>query len=102
MEEAIASGLADALHGYDCDVWAYEVWGALTPNRIVDVTSAWPTKEAALRCHAGSDAFDLDSHLALGRWRSIFGLSGKGYAEAFLALEASEFAQLVRTALGGS
>ena len=99
---AVAAALADALDGSDLEVWGYEVWGALTPNRIVDVTSVWPIKEAALRCHAGSDAFDLDSHLALGRWRSIFGLSGKGYAEAFLALEASEFAQLVRTAVGGS
>jgi LmbE family N-acetylglucosaminyl deacetylase/O-antigen/teichoic acid export membrane protein len=94
---ALAVALADALDGRGCEVWAYEVWGALTPNRIVDVTSAWPTKEAALRCHAGSDAFDLDSHLALGRWRSIFGLSGKGYAEAFLALEGADFAELVRT-----
>ena len=93
---ALAVALADALDGRDCEVWAYEVWGALTPNRVVDVTSAWPTKEAALRCHAGSDAFDLDSHLALGRWRSIFGLSGKGYAEAFLALEGAEFVELVR------
>lgn len=98
---ALAMALADAVAGRDCQIWAYEVWGALTPNRIVDVTSVWATKEAALRCHAGSDAFDLDSHLALGRWRSIFGLSGKGYAEAFLVLDSAEFADLVQAIIAG-
>jgi LmbE family N-acetylglucosaminyl deacetylase/O-antigen/teichoic acid export membrane protein len=95
---ALAAALADVELPDSCEVWSYEVWAALPANRIVDVSEVWDIKLAALSCHAsGRISFDLDSHLALARWRSIFGLSGKGHAEAFLALRSSDFRELVQT-----
>ena len=92
--------LAAALSRLDlpagCQIWSYEVWAALPANRIVDISASWDTKLAALACHAsGRDSFDLDAHLALSRWRSIFALSGQGQAEAFLVLEAADFRKLL-------
>jgi LmbE family N-acetylglucosaminyl deacetylase/O-antigen/teichoic acid export membrane protein len=95
---ALASALADVELPDSCEVWSYEVWAALPANRIVDVSKVWDIKLAALSCHAsGRGSFDLDSHLALARWRSIFGLSGNGHAEAFLALRSADFRELVKT-----
>lgn len=77
-------------------VWAYEVWTPLPPNRVVDATACWARKEAALRCHASAHgAFDASAHLALGRWRSVFGLDGSGYAEAYLVTDADGFRRLL-------
>lgn len=89
----------EALAAVDLDesieVWCYEVWAALPANRVVDVTSVWEKKLAALACHLGRDAFDLDAHLALQRWRSIFGLDGFGHAEAFLVLTPAQLRALI-------
>jgi len=77
-------------------VWAYEVWGSLPANRLVDVTEHWETKLAALEYHSVLDgSFDMSAHLALQRWRSIFGLFGDGHAEAFLALKPDDYRSLV-------
>lgn len=78
-----------------CQVWGYEVWSPLPANRLVDVSSVWDTKVAALDRHRlGRDTFDLDAHLALSRWRSIFTLQGTGHAEAFLTLPGDQFQEL--------
>jgi LmbE family N-acetylglucosaminyl deacetylase/O-antigen/teichoic acid export membrane protein len=93
---AVAAALRSSGLESTTEVWTYEVWAALPANRLVDVTSVWPQKEAALREHrCGRATFDLDAHLALARWRSIFAMNGSGYAEAFLALHPSDFCQLV-------
>ncbi|MCU1492135.1 MAG: phosphatidylinositol alpha-mannosyltransferase [Acidimicrobiaceae bacterium] len=68
-----------------CAIWTYEVWASLPPNRLVDVSDWWDDKIAALNCHELDEA-DGAAHLALQRWRSLHGLAGRGYAEAFLAL----------------
>lgn len=97
---AVAVALGRALHklgnAVRPEVWGYEVWGALPPNRLVDVSAVWSRKTAALAQHRSSRAsFDLDAHLALARWRSIFGMGGAGYAEAFFVLDAPTYAELV-------
>ena len=97
---ATALALAAALRGsgleYVTEVWSYEVWSALPANRLVDVTGVWSAKRAALDEHrCGRMSFDLDAHLALSRWRSIFATNGFGYAEAFLALRSVEFCEAV-------
>lgn len=96
---ALAMALGRAL-GEDgipagCQVWGYEVWAPLPANRLVDVSAVWGSKVDALDRHRlGRETFDLNAHLALSRWRSIFALQGTGHAEAFLALPGEEFRKL--------
>jgi LmbE family N-acetylglucosaminyl deacetylase len=95
---AIAAALAQVALPPAAEIWTYEVWSPLPANRIVDITSVWEEKEAALACHAsGDEGFDLRAHLSLNRWRSIFGLDGRGYAEAFSVLDPSEFYKLAES-----
>jgi LmbE family N-acetylglucosaminyl deacetylase len=83
LGEALATGGADGRP----DVWGYEVWTALIPNRIVDITSVIERKRAAL-------ALDLSALEGLGRWRTIHSLGGRGWAEAFLACSAEQYRAL--------
>ncbi len=79
------------------EVWGYETRTALPPNRVVDVTEVIDTKRAALAAHrTAALAFDLEAGVGLNRWRSVHGLMGRGYAEAFLAVPAGDFAYLNR------
>lgn len=81
----------------EAEVWGYETRTAMVPNRLVDVTDVIDTKRAALAAHAtGSLAFDLEAGIGLNRWRSVHGLMGRGYAEAFLAVSAGDYADLNR------
>jgi LmbE family N-acetylglucosaminyl deacetylase len=67
------------------EVWGYETWTPLTPNRIVDVSSTFARKEQALACYETAHlAFDVGAMLALNRYRSVHGLMGRGHAEAYL------------------
>lgn len=96
VSRAVAAALERLGRPEGVQVWGYEVWAALPPNRLVDVTAVWGAKQAALDCHQhGRASFDLDAHLALSRWRSIGSMGGTGYAEAFLTLAAPRFCQLV-------
>jgi LmbE family N-acetylglucosaminyl deacetylase len=66
------------------EVWGYETWTPLPPTWIVDVTSVHERKARALACYETAHlAFDVSAMLALDRYRSVHGLMGKGYAEAF-------------------
>jgi N-acetylglucosamine malate deacetylase 1 len=94
LSQAVAAcpGLTDT-----SEIWCYEVWAALPPNRIVDVSPWWEKKQAALASHeSGFRSFDLSAHLALGRWRAIAGLSGHGFAEAYLVLSPTHFRDLAK------
>ena len=58
----------------------------LTANRIVDVTSVFDRVQQALAAHETAHlAFDVGAMLSLHRYRSVHGLNGRGYAEAYLA-----------------
>jgi len=79
------------------EAWGYETWTPLPPNRLVDITAVVDRKRASLAAHATAHlAFDVDAGLGLARWRSMHGLLGEGYAEAFLALDAPAYADLAR------
>lgn len=81
-----------------CVVWAYEVWSPLFPNRVVDITAEAEWKRRALAEYR-SQQRDLDYvsvSLALNRYRSGLKMGGRGYAEAFLAMEAAEYLGLLR------
>ena len=72
------------------EVWGYESWTPLTANRLVEVSSVFERMRQALACHETAHlAFDVEAMLALDRYRSVHGLSGRGYAEAYLARAAT-------------
>lgn len=75
VHEALPSGIP---------VWGYETWTPLPPTWIVDVTAVQERKERALACYETAHlAFDVGAMLALNRYRSVHGLMGRGYAEAY-------------------
>jgi LmbE family N-acetylglucosaminyl deacetylase len=96
---AVATAVAACALAPATEIWGYEVWAPLPANRLVDVTQAWPRKTAALELHRSAFAgFDPFAFLSLQRWRSVFLLDGRGYAEAFLVLDAAAFAAVSHTA----
>ena len=98
--QAVSAAVAAADLPEDLEVWGFEWWTPLPANRLVDVTSSWPRKQAAAEAHATAAlAFDLTAGLALSRWRSLSGLHGEGYGEAFLALAHREYRAASRRAL---
>lgn len=81
------------------EVWGYETWTPLPANRIVDISSTFARKRAALAAHRTAHlAFDVSAGAALSRWRSIHGLMGVGEAEAFLAAGLSDYCALASRA----
>ena len=78
---AVAAAVPDGV-----EVWGYETWTPLTANRIVDITPVFERVQRALAAHATAHlAFDVGAMLSLDRYRSVHGLNGRGYAEAYLA-----------------
>jgi N-acetylglucosamine malate deacetylase 1 len=96
---AAAEALGGALNNTHADgrpdVWGYEVWTALVPNRIVEITSVIARKREALAAHRTAfSALDLSAGEGLGRWRTMQSLGGRGWAEAFLATSADQYRAL--------
>ena len=85
------------------EVWGYEVWTALVPNRIVEVSDAIERKRQALAAHeTAALALDLTAAEGLARWRSIHTLGGHGWAEAFLATTTAGYLELAAELDAGS
>ena len=81
------------------ELWGFETWTPLPANRLVDITPAIGAKRAAIAAHSTAHmAFDLGALLGLSRYRSIHGLMGQGYAEAFLAARVPEYLELAQMA----
>jgi LmbE family N-acetylglucosaminyl deacetylase len=96
---AVAAALADALDGAGDarlpEVWGYEVWTPLVPNRMVDITAVIERKREAVAAHeTAAGALDLNAGEALARWRSLQGFGGRGWVEAFLALRPARYREL--------
>ncbi len=95
---AVAEALAEVLRGAGeggPEIWGYEVWTPLIPNRIVEVTAVIERKREALAAHeTAAEALDLSAGEGLARWRTLETLGGRGYAEAFLALPAAGYLEL--------
>lgn len=93
---AVAEALAEVRLPAGCEVWGYETWTALPANRLVDITPHIERKQAALASHeTAALAFDMSAGLGLSRWRSMHGLMGRGWAEAFLVVAAEDYPPLV-------
>ena len=96
---ALSTALAAAELPAALELWGYETWTPLPANRLVDISSVVPRKQAALAAHVTAHlAFDVSAGLALSRWRSIHGLAGVGYAEAFLAAPVAGYLAMAREA----
>lgn len=91
---ALAVGAAARDADFGGEIWAYEVWSAIWPNVVVDITRVASTKDRAIRCYA-SQIDDRDyaaATLGLNRYR---GLPNRvDIAEAFYVDSSSGFAEL--------
>ena len=75
----------------------YEVWNPLTPTHLVDIGDHIDTKLDALDRYESALASVDYRHTARGlaAYRSAQGLSGRGYAEAFVVLSVDALGELV-------
>lgn len=95
---ALSEAVADAhLDHPAVEIWGCETWTPLPANRIVDVTRVIERKRSAIEAHETAHlAFDVSAVIGLNRYRSLHGLMGRGYAEAFLAATPGGYASLLR------
>jgi LmbE family N-acetylglucosaminyl deacetylase len=103
VAKAVGGALADGGADAQPEVWGYEVWTPLVPNRIVEITSVIGRKREAIAAHrTASLALDLSAGEGLGRWRTLQTLRGRGWAEAFLGTSADQYRALVAELHDGS
>ena len=96
---AVAAAVVEADLSHDIPIWFGEIWTPLIPNRLVDITSTIDLKRSALAAHeTAAEAFDLEAFVGLNRYRSVRGLKGEGYAEAFLVTSAEASRELLEDA----
>jgi LmbE family N-acetylglucosaminyl deacetylase len=99
--QAIGHALERAGVGDDVELWGYETWTPLTPNRLVDITKVFDRKERALATYETAHlAFDVSSMLGLNRYRSAHASIGRGYVEGYLVAPAPEWFALSRKLRG--
>lgn len=74
--------------GFTGTMLGYEIWSAMLPDVLLDITPVAEQKWRALGCYATQLAyFDLvDPIRGLNRHRALLGARGPRYAEAFLRL----------------
>lgn len=68
--------------------WGYEVWHAMVPDVIVDITGVAQLKHQAMLCHASQTEYVAYDHCMMGlnAYRSLIHMRGRGYGEAFAVL----------------
>ncbi len=88
-------------YGYGFTVCAYEVWTALVPNLVVDITDTIDAKRNALSRYTSQLASNdwLDAAVSLNRYRGV--TSGAGaYAEGFMRYTARQYYDIWETVYG--
>jgi len=94
--QAAAAAVALATVPASTEIWSGETWTPLAPNRLVDITETLEMKRAAIAAHrTAGEAIDLEALLGLNRYRSLRGLGGVGYAEAFVVTDPSSHRAIV-------
>ncbi|MHC4893536.1 MAG: PIG-L deacetylase family protein [Planctomycetota bacterium] len=73
---------------FDGEAWGYEVWSALVPTRVVDITDFFERKAEGLAEHRSQLAHTDLVHCirGLNAHRSLYLPEGRTYAEAFAPL----------------
>ena len=88
-------------YAYGFTVCAYEVWTALVPNLVIDVTDTIEAKKKALSRYTSQLASNdwLDAAVSLNRYRGV--TSGAGaYAEGFMRYSAREYYDIWKAVYG--
>lgn len=85
---ARSTRLALALAGFHGHAWGYEVWTPLVPTLVVDITSVFAQKVAALREHESQLAYRdiLHKGLALSAQRAMYLAPEARHGEGFAPL----------------
>jgi LmbE family N-acetylglucosaminyl deacetylase len=94
VSHILARAMADVTFGFDC--MGYEVWTALFPNWLVDVSDTLEIKRHALAEYRSQLADSAYIHTAFGlsAYRSSALLETGGYAEAFFAAPVKDYLAL--------
>jgi len=83
--DVLIKAVAD-LGGFEGEIWAYEVWTPISPNRVVPINNEIESKRSA--CEAHKSQLDsrgyTDAIIGLNQYRAEIN-NIKGYAEAFFA-----------------
>jgi LmbE family N-acetylglucosaminyl deacetylase len=79
----------------DCELWAYEVWGTLAADAVVDVSPVMERKLALARCFPSQLRHTAITHAfaGLNAWRSAFLPKGATHGEGFRRIEPDERAR---------
>lgn len=74
--------------GFKGQAFGYEVWHAMVPDRIVDITAVADLKRRAVECHKTQLGYVDLLHVTFGlnAYRSLIHARGRGYGEAFVRL----------------
>jgi LmbE family N-acetylglucosaminyl deacetylase len=87
---AVVDALRRAAVPPSTELWGFETWTPLPPNRLVDITAVLDVKERAVAAHRTAHlAFDAGAMLGLNRYRGAYGGLVHGSAEAFLVAPAA-------------
>lgn len=75
-------------HGFTGEAMGYEVWHAMVPDVIVDITPVAARKREAIACHRTQMHYVDLQHVTFGlnAYRSLIFARGNGYGEAFARL----------------
>lgn len=74
--------------GFAGEAFGYEVWHAMVPDRLVDITPVAEQKRRAVACHRTQMQYVDLLHVTFGlnAYRSLIHARGQGYGEAFVRL----------------
>lgn len=74
------------------DFLGYDVWTALPPDTVIDISDTMPTKLDAVRCYASQLLYQDYEHAVLGldAYRSLLLERGATYGEAFVGTYRAE------------
>jgi LmbE family N-acetylglucosaminyl deacetylase len=91
-----ATARALAAAGPNCELWCYEVWSPLDPNRLVDITEVADLKRAAIECHRSQIKGHpyADAALGLNTYRALLAPSAR-FAEAYLRVTLDQLRRLL-------
>ena len=83
LHAIVVQALARA--GFRGTAWGYEIWNAMLPDVVLDITAVIEQKKRAMKAYPSQLAYAQYDHCVLGlnAYRSLFHMRGRGYAEAF-------------------
>ena len=96
--QAVAASLAVAIaeSRFQGEVWCYEMWSSLWPNRGIDISGVVHEKRTAIECYKSQLTMPYaEAVLGLNRYRGL--KLGVEYAEGLFVCAPSTFRELCRT-----